>query len=70
MLSCRRESNIENPILKLLFIFLLLAAAGFAADDFAETKTKVEVGYAPAELEVQLSTAGTYRRFQPRAWIE
>ncbi len=33
-----------NPIFKLLLVFVLLAVAGFAADDFAETKKNAEAG--------------------------
>lgn len=38
-----------NPILKSLLVFVLLAAAGFAVDDFAETKKKAEAGDAEAQ---------------------
>ena len=41
-----KGSNNINPILKSLLVFVLLAAAGFAADDFAETKKEAEVGEA------------------------
>jgi len=39
-------------ILKSLLVFALLAAAGFAADDFAETKRKAEAGYAAAQAQL------------------
>ena len=40
-----------RPILKSLLIFLLIAAAGFAAD-FAETKKKAEAGDATAQFNL------------------
>jgi hypothetical protein len=33
-----------NSMLKSMLVFVLLAAAGFAEDDFAETKKKAEAG--------------------------
>ena len=41
-----------RPILKSLLIFVLLAAAGFAADDFAETKKEAEAGDAFAQVNL------------------
>jgi TPR repeat protein len=41
-----------NRILKSLLVFVLLAAAGFAADDFAETKKKAEAGDATAQSKL------------------
>ena len=38
-----------NTTLKSLLLFVLLTAAGFAADDFAETKKKAEAGDAEAQ---------------------
>ena len=38
-----------RPILKSLLVFVVLAAAGFAAADFAETKKKAEAGKANAQ---------------------
>ena len=38
-----------HRILRTLLVFVLLAAAGFAADDFAETKKKAEAGDAVAQ---------------------
>ena len=41
-----------NPILKSLLVFVLLAAAGFAAEDFAEIKKKAEAGDADAQYNL------------------
>ena len=42
-----------NPILKSLLVFVLLAAAGFAAaTDFAETKKKAEAGDSTAQYNL------------------
>ena len=38
--------------LRTLFFFILLAAAGFSADDFAETKKKAETGDANAQYNL------------------
>ena len=39
-------------ILCTLLIFVLLAAAGFAADDFAETKKEADAGDAAAQYDL------------------
>jgi TPR repeat protein len=41
-----------HSILKSLLVFVLLAEAGFAADDFAETKKKAEAGDAYAQCSL------------------
>ena len=46
-----------HRILKSLLVFALLAAAGFAADDFAETKKKAEAGDANAQYNLSLMYA-------------
>lgn len=41
-----------RSILKSLLVFVLLATAGFAEDDFAETKKKAEAGDAEAQCRL------------------
>ena len=44
--------RVMHRIVRTLLIFVLLAAAGFAAEDFAETKKKAEAGDAVAQLNL------------------
>ena len=46
-----------SSILRTLLVFVVLTAAGFAADDFAETKKKAEAGNADAQLALGLMYA-------------
>ncbi len=39
-------------IIRTLLIFVLLAVAGFAADDFAETKKEADAGDAAAQYDL------------------
>ena len=41
-----------NSIIKSLLVFVLLSAAGFAANDFVKTKKKAEAGDAKAQFEL------------------
>jgi uncharacterized protein len=57
-----------NSILRTLLVFILLAAAGFAEDDFAVTKKKAEAGDAAAQFNLGVMYA--YGTAVPKASLE
>lgn len=54
-----------NTILRTLLIFILLAAAGFAADNFAETKKRAEAGDSTAQYNIGVMYANVIERKVP-----